>query len=73
MTMTYDIDKVRTDIQSYRRRFSEKWQDVYGYPFQHEVLRAKRWASSGKSHAAQDFLEKYQNRIRHIKNIIDNE
>lgn len=68
--MHYDITQVRSDIQSYRRRFSEKWQEVYGYPFQHEVLRAKRMLQNWNSHEALDFAAEYQDRIRHIKSLI---
>lgn len=69
--MIHDINTIRKQNAEYRRRFCAKWSEVYHEPFQHEVLRTKRWLSVGRSHAAQDFLETYQRKIQHIKSLLE--
>lgn len=67
------LSEIRADLSSYRHRFAEKYKEVYGEPFDHAVLRAKQMTKYKPSHAVQDFFEDYQNKIKHIKNLIENE
>lgn len=69
--MTIDMAQVRSDITAYRRRFTEKWMEEYGEPFEHAVLQAKQMSKYKPSHFIQDYFEKYQDRIRYIKSIIE--
>lgn len=71
--MQYDLTQVRLSIQSYRRRFCAKWQEVYGEPFQHSVLRAKQMSKYKPIHFIQDFFEGYADRIRNVKKLIEQE
>lgn len=71
--MTDNLRTIRADLSSYRHRFSQKYKEVYGEPFAHAVLRAKQMSKYKPSHAIQDFFENYQNRIKHIKSLIEHE
>lgn len=67
------LSEVRAGLNSYRHRFAEKYNEVYGEPFAHAVLRAKQMSKYKPSHAIQDFFEDYQYKIKHIKNLFENE
>lgn len=69
--MTIDLQQIRKDMTAYRRRFAEKWQEVYGEPFEHAVLQAKQMSKYKPSHYTQDYFEEFQDRIRYIKSIIE--
>lgn len=74
--MTYDITQVRSDIQSYRRRFNAEYEKVYGAPF-------KTYAASTKAYIqevilqphgmrlVEEALRQFQDRIRYIESLID--
>lgn len=66
-----DINTILADLREYRHRFAEKYEEVYGEPFDHAVLRAKQMTKYKPSHAVQDFFEDYQNKIKHIKDLIE--
>lgn len=58
--------------KEYKRRFSEKWHEVYGTIFIQETLRLERQAQR-PTHAVLDRIEDYQHKIKHIKKLIENE
>lgn len=63
------LSEVRAGLNSYRHRFAEKWKEVYKEDFEAETFRTKLYASYGIDSA----IELYQNKIKHIKNLIENE
>lgn len=69
--MNIDIEHVRAESEAYRQSFMEKWSELYGTDFMQETLRVKRWIVMRPSHAAQDHIREYQQRIREIKKILE--
>lgn len=69
--MTYDIETIRRQDADFRRRFNEMFAEVYGHSLQHELLTAKRWATQPPSPESMEAIKAYQEKIRHIKNLIE--
>lgn len=69
--MIYDIEAIRRQDAEYRRRFNDKFAEVYGHSLQHELLTAKRWAAQPPSQEAREAIIDYQNKIRNIKTMLD--
>lgn len=67
-----DLQSLRVETEEYRRRFAEKWHEVYGTDFYQETVRLERQAVR-PSHAVLDRIDDYQLKIRHIKELIENE
>lgn len=74
--MQYDLTQVRNDMLAYRRRFNDRFREVYGVPFSNYVHGTKLYIGRmlmepyGRT-KAEEAAREYENRIKYIKSLIE--